>query len=160
MRVRRRDTLLVMASSAGLALGVRAVFGSRVHVTVPARESGETAVQVRTLVQPGAAAAVIVARDPFRITRRPSSVAYDRTPLVPLPPSALPKPPLVLVGLVWDQGRDPTALVEGFPGVDGARPVRIGERIARWRVNAITSDRVVVSGPDTTWTLRVREPWR
>ena len=101
-----------------------------------------------------------MARDPFRLARRPSPLAYDPLRLLqpPAPPS--PKPALVLVGVVWDGGRDPTALIEGFPGVEGPRSLRTGERTAGLRVTRITATRVIVMGLDTTWTLTVREPWR
>ena len=42
-----------------------------------------------------------------------------------MPPA--PKPVLTLVGVVWDKGRDPSALIDGLPGVDGPRPVRRGD---------------------------------
>jgi len=101
-----------------------------------------------------------VERDPFRVTRRPATVLYDPLRLAQpaLPPT--PKPALALVGIVWDTGRDPTALVEGLPGADGPRAVRQGETIAGLRVRTITRDRLVITGLDTTWTLTVREPWR
>ena len=99
-------------------------------------------------------------RDPFRVTRRPAAVLYDPVrisqPAIPAPQ----KPALALVGIVWDSGKDPTALVEGIPGADGPRPVRRGETIAGLRVKAIKQDRVLITGLDTTWTLTVREPWR
>jgi hypothetical protein len=103
---------------------------------------------------------VLVARDPFRVTRRPSNIVYD--PVSPAQPATPPppKPVLALVGIVWDSGRDPTALIEGLPGVEGPRPVRHGETIAGLRVRAIKPDRVLITGLDTTWTLTVREPWR
>lgn len=67
---------------------------------------------------------------------------------------------LGLVGVVWDGGRDPTALIEGFPGVEGPRSVRPGDTLAELRVTRITANREKVVGLDTTWTSTVREPWR
>jgi hypothetical protein len=63
-----------------------------------------------------------------------------------------------LLGLVT--GAEATAVIEGFPGVEGARVVRVGDVVAGLRVKQIASDRVVIVGMDTTWVLKVREPWR
>jgi hypothetical protein len=66
----------------------------------------------------------------------------------------------VLAGIVWDGGKDPAALIEGFPGITGARSVHRDEVIAGLRVKRIAAGAVVIVGLDTTWTLTVREPWR
>jgi hypothetical protein len=71
---------------------------------------------------------------------------------------APPKPVLSLVGLV--SGIEPAAVVEGLPGVEGSRVVRVGDVFAGLRIKQIDSDRVVIVGMDTTWVLRVREPWK
>jgi hypothetical protein len=152
---------LIVAGSAGLALVVRLAAAPLVRVSLPQRVA-TVAQLVAPPVEghPDSLAAALVARDPFRVTRRPSNVVYDPVRLAqPATPPA-PKPALVLVGIVWDSGRDPTALVEGLPGADGPRPVRGGETIAGLRVKTIKPDRVVITGLDTTWTLTVREPWR
>ena len=149
MSPRHLNATWIAAGWVGLALGVRLVAAPLVRVALPQRVA--TAAQVAAPpveAHPDSLAAALVARDPFRITRRPSDVVYA------------PKPVLAPVGIVWDSGRDPTALVEGLPGVEGPRPVRSGEAIAGLRVKAIKPDRVVVTGLDTTWTLTVREPWR
>jgi hypothetical protein len=102
----------------------------------------------------------VVHRDVFRLARRPAAVAYDPQALAqPEPPPPL-RPPLRLVGIVWDGGLDPTALLEGLPGVEGPRAVRRGERVGELRVRTIAAQHVVILGPDTVWTLTVREPWR
>ena len=161
MSPRHLNATWIAAGWVGLALGVRLVAAPLVRVALPQRVA--TAAQVAAppvVAHPDSLAAALVARDPFRITRRPSDVVYDPVRLaLPATPPA-PKPVLALVGIVWDSGRDPTALVEGLPGVEGPRPVRSGEAIAGLRVKAIKPDRVVVTGLDTTWTLTVREPWR
>lgn len=102
--------------------------------------------------------AVLVARDPFRVARRSAAVTYDpvRLSQPEVPPPA--KPVLSLVGLV--AGVEPTALVEGFPGVEGARVVRVGDVIAGLTVRQISSDGILIVGMDTVWVLTVREPWR
>jgi hypothetical protein len=155
------NATLIAAGSVGLALGVRLVAAPLVRVTMPQRAETAAPLAAPPLeTHPDSLAAALVARDPFRVTRRPSNVVYDPVRLAQpaIPPA--PKPALTLVGIVWDSGRDPTALVEGLPGADGPRPVRNGETIAGLRVKTIKPDRVVITGLDTTWTLMVREPWR
>lgn len=102
----------------------------------------------------------VVARNAFRVTRRPAAVAYDPQALAPPDESTAPRPALSVVGIVWDGGRDPTALLEGLPGVDGPRAVRRGEHVGDLRIRTIARDHVIVLGSDTTWILTVREPWR
>lgn len=101
---------------------------------------------------------LVVARDPFRPSRRPSGVAYDPNPAPSAPTEpAPPKPALVLSGIVW--GAAPSAVLEGIPGVEGARLVKAGEVLGGFRIRRITAQRVTVSGMDTTWVLEVRKPW-
>src|SRR5207247_10370224 len=102
----------------------------------------------------------MIAHDPFRVARRPSPVAYDPVRVGQPPALTPPKPALALVGIVWDGGSDPTALLEGLPGVEGPRVVRTGESVASLRVKRIERERVVVVGLDTVWVLMVREPWK
>ena len=103
-------------------------------------------------------ARLTVARDVFRSTRRPASVAYDQQrAALPEAPQA-PKPALMLVGIV--AGADATAVIEGLPGVEGARVLRVGDVVSGIRVVRIESDHVRLAGMDTVWVLRVREPWR
>jgi len=152
---------LITTGSVGLALAVRLAAMPLVRVAVPPRAGNASTIGASVpVVHPDSLVAALVARDPFRVARRPSDVVYDpvRLPQPAAPP--VPKPALALVGIVWDNGRDPTALVEGLPGVDGPRPVRQGETIAGLRVRTIKLDRVLITGLDTTWTLTVREPWR
>jgi hypothetical protein len=152
---------LLVAASAGLLLGARLAARPLVRIVIPhpAEAVGEEPA-VLSVVQPDSLAAVLVARDAFRVARRPASVVYDPTlvaqPSTPPPP----KPALVLVGIVWDGGHDPAALVEGLPGTDGPRPVRRGETVGGLHVMRIVQNRVVITGLDTTWNLTVREPWR
>jgi hypothetical protein len=155
------NAALVTVGSVGFALGIRLVASPLVRVSLP--PPAETAPASTTFppqAQPESLVAALVGRDPFRVARRPAAVLYDAVRLAQpaLPPT--PKPLLVLVGIVWDNGRDPTALVEGLPGTDGPRPVRDGETVRGLRVRTIKPDRVVITGLDTTWTLTVREPWR
>jgi len=101
---------------------------------------------------------VIVARDLFRAGRRPAGVAYSPSVAATPPAFVLPKPVLLLVGVV--HGADPTAVIEGFPGVEGGRVVRVGDRVGDLRVVGIAADRVRIVGMDTVWVLKVREPWK
>jgi hypothetical protein len=161
MNARSANATLVLTAVAGLALGVRLAAWPLVRVVVPAAaDAALVASSPVSEFQPDSLVRLIVARDAFRLTRHPSDIAYDPVRLAqPVTPPA-PKPVLALVGIVWDSGRDPTALVEGLPGVEGPRPVRSGEIIAGLRVKTITPDRIMITGLDTTWTLTVREPWK
>jgi len=147
--------------SIGLALGVRFVASPLVRVSVPSPVgTAPASTTFQPQAQPESLVGALVGRDPFRVTRRPAAVLYDAVRLAQPAAPPTPKPVLALVGIVWDSGKDPTALVEGIPGADGPRPVRQGETIAGLRVRTIKQDRVLITGLDTTWTLTVREPWR
>jgi hypothetical protein len=113
-----------------------------------------------SVAHPDSLAALLVARDPFRLARRPAPVTYDPVRLAQPAVAPPQKPVLLLAGIVWDGGRDPAALIDGFPGVNGPLAVRQGESIGGLRVKRIAADRVVITGLDTTWTLMVREPWK
>lgn len=130
--------------------------GRAAPFSVPPRPSQSAPVR---LYAADSLADVVVARDVFRAGRRPAGVAYNPSVAEAAPPAfALPKPALLLVGVV--HGADPTAVIEGFPGVEGARVVRVGDRVGELRVAGIGRDRVRIVGMDTVWVLTVREPWR
>ena len=57
-------------------------------------------------------------------------------------------------------GADPSAVIEGFPGIQGPRVVRPGDVIGQLTVRRIEAARVEVIGMDTTWMLTVRKPWQ
>jgi hypothetical protein len=104
-------------------------------------------------------ARLAVVRDVFRATRRPPSLAYDpQRAATPVDVSQPPKPTLALLGLV--AGAEATAVIEGLPGVEGARVVRVGDVVSGVRVVRISADQVRLVGMDTVWVLRVREPWK
>lgn len=67
-----------------------------------------------------------------------------------------PRPRLVLRGFVVGARR--AAVIEGLPGIEGARVLRQGDEEAGVRVARIDGDRVVVRMKDTTWALKVGEP--
>jgi hypothetical protein len=104
-------------------------------------------------------ARVAVSHDVFRSARRPGSVAYDpQRAAAPVEVTQPPKPVLTLLGLV--AGAEPTAVIEGLPGVEGSRVVRVGDAVAGIKVQSIAGDHVRLVGMDTVWVLRVREPWK
>ncbi|HEV8398623.1 MAG TPA: hypothetical protein VGQ18_02170 [Gemmatimonadales bacterium] len=104
-------------------------------------------------------ARVAVSRDLFRATRRAPSLAYDpQRAASPVDASQPPKPTLTLVGLVG--GAEATAVIEGFPGVEGSRVVRVGDAVSGIKVAEIRGNRVRLAGMDTVWVLQVREPWK
>ena len=145
----------------GLITGARVVAWPIVGVTLPPpADTRATDTTPAPRIAAESPARPAIARDPFRSGRRPAAVAYDPLrggqPPVPTPP----KPVLTLVGIVWDGGKDPTALLEGLPGTDGPRSLRTGEVVNRLHVKRIDPNRIVIVGLDTTWTLTVREPWK
>jgi len=58
------------------------------------------------------------------------------------------------------EGAAPSAVIEGFPGVEGSHVVRVGDVIAGLAIKRVGGGRVVITGMDTTWVLEVRQPWR
>jgi hypothetical protein len=106
-----------------------------------------------------AASEVLVARDPFRLERKPSGVAYSPAlEGTPPPPPRPPRPALAVAGIVG--GPPWEALLEGIPGREGSALVRRGDTLGGLRVRAITKDTVRITGMDTTWTLTVRRAWQ
>lgn len=105
-----------------------------------------------------AASDTLVARNPFRLDRKPSDVVYDPAMgVVPPAPPTVTRPPLAVVGIVG--GPPWEALVEGIPGRQGSVLVRRGDTLGGLRVRSITRDIVRISGMDTVWTLPVRRAW-
>jgi hypothetical protein len=152
---------LVLAASVGLAFGVRLAAWPLVRVVVLARaDAAAPAAAPSSVGHPDSLAADLAAHDPFRLARRPAAVAYDPVRMAQPPTPPPPRPALALVGIVWDGGRDPAALMEGWPGTDASRAVHRGEAIGGLRVTSITANRVIITGLDTSWALIVREPWK
>jgi len=110
-----------------------------------------TAARVASLVR------LMTQRTPFRASRKPAAVAFDPNPPAPQAPSNTPKPLLSLSGIVW--GADPTAVIQGVPGIEGSKVVRSGDVVGGIRVSRIDRERVWLTGLDTAWTLAVRVPW-
>lgn len=148
------------------ALGIGLLFTMRLiawplgQVNLPASAHIGAAVTRATQQPPiDSLAAAMAVRDPFRFTHRPAAVAYDPLRSAEQTAPAAPKPVLQLAGIVWEGGRDPTALIEGFPGIEGVRVVKVGDLVAGLRVQRISGDFVRITGMDTTWVLKVRESW-
>lgn len=102
----------------------------------------------------------VVDANPFRLSRRPSTVAYraqlEGIPASP-PVAKAPKPLLALAGIVG--GPPWQALIDGLPGRTGTVVVRSGESIGDLRVRSVRQDAVIVADADTTWHLTVRRAW-
>jgi hypothetical protein len=149
------------AAVAGLVLTARYAASAPVRIpgtSSPGMLSAPASSDAQRL-RPDSLAALIVSRDPFRITRQPSSVPFDPdaaarggAPPV-LPPQ---RPAFVLAGVVL--GEEPAALLDGLPGVEGTRVMRVGERVGDYVLRAVSAERAVLAGPDTVWTLRLRSP--
>ena len=151
---------LLLVTLLGLTASVRIVAGPIASVQLPrspVADSGTQAAGPRARIA-AESVAVIVSRDPFRIGRRPLLPAYDPMRLTEQLAPPPPKPTLILVGVV--NGVDPSAVIEGLPGVEGSRVVRVGDVVAGLQVKKIADGRVFIAGMDTTWVLEVREPWK
>jgi hypothetical protein len=102
----------------------------------------------------------IVASDPFRLERRPSSVAYgsqpEGAPVAPPQPKP-PKPGLALAGVVG--GPPWVALLDGVPGKSGSVLVHAGDTLAGLRVRSLGPNGITITGFDTTWKLTLKKPW-
>jgi hypothetical protein len=151
---------LLLVAVLGVTASVR--IATRPIVTVqlprsPVGDSGGQAAGPRARIA-AESVSTIVSRDPFRIGRRPLLPAYDPMRLTEQLAPPPPKPTLILVGVV--NGVDPSAVIEGLPGVEGSRVVRVGDVVAGLQVKKITDSRVFIAGMDTTWVLEVREPWK
>ncbi len=102
----------------------------------------------------------VVQHDPFRLARRPSQVPFIADTLLAASASS-PKttaPLLLLAGIVG--GPPWAAIIEGFPGREGAVVVHGGDTLAGLRIRDVRSDRAIVSSPDTTWVLTIKRSWQ
>ena len=164
---RRRAELALWVAAIGLAV----LAGSRGWAVASALSSSTVpALPLQALGTPApillprsdalvAASEVLVARDPFRIERKPSGVAYSPTlEGAPPPPPRPPLPALAVAGIVG--GPPWEALLEGIPGREGTALVRRGDTLSGLRVRSITKDSVRITGMDTTWSLTVRRTWQ
>ncbi len=161
MRSGMASGALALISLSGIGLGLRVALAPMPAVALPERTMEQRAdTSARPVGPADSLTRLIVERDLFRVARRPAGVTYDLVRAAQPPTPVPPKPALMLTGIVWDRGGNPSAVLDGVPGAGGPRVVRSGERIGALLVRRIERDRVVVVGLDTTWTLTVREPWR
>lgn len=164
---RRRAELALWVAAIGLAVlagdrgwAVKSALSRSTVTALPWEALGTPA----PILLPGsnalvAASEVLVARDPFRLERKPSGVAYSPTlEGAPPPPPRPPRPALAVAGIVG--GPPWEALVEGIPGREGSTLVRRGDTVSGLRIRSITKDSVRITGMDTTWTLTVRRAWQ
>lgn len=151
---------LLVVSLLGVTASVRIATGPIARIHLPRSPADDSNVQSAGSGSRIAAESVatIVSRDPFRIGRRPLLPAYDPLRLAEQLAPPPPRPTLILVGVL--NGIEPSAVIEGLPGVEGSRVVRVGDVVAGLTVKKITNGRVVIAGMDTTWVLEVREPWK
>lgn len=98
-----------------------------------------------------------VAGDPFRIANRPSRIPFAST-LVPVSVggapqahSGAPRPSFLIRAIMG--GPPWSAIVDGMPGEGPGLVVNPGAVFGSFHVVSVTSDTVVVQGPDTTWRL-------
>jgi hypothetical protein len=151
---------LIAACLLGLIMAVRVAVWPVVQITLPTIPTPGRGAHVegtRPTIAPESVAA-IASRDPFRIGRRPLLPAYDPLRLAEQLAPPPPRPALLLVGVI--DGVNPSAVIEGFPGVEGSRIVRMGDVVAGLTIKKVGTGGVVISGMDTSWVLEVREPWK
>ena len=152
--------VLALVGFVGILLALRLALRPLVGVNLITAEDVGAATTTANVVPKttGDSVAAIAAHDPFRIGHRPALPAYDPLRLSEqlAPPPA--RPTLEVVGIM--EGVEPSAVIEGLPGVEGARVVRVGDVIGSFTVKTVGVGRVVITGLDTTWVLEVREPWK
>jgi hypothetical protein len=144
--------MLALAGVAAAALALTSPLAGAAAAPAPAEAPGGVA---RAAYDAAAVARAVVERDVFRLERRPAAVRYDPERQSPeaVPAYAPPRPALVLRGIVW--GDTARALIEGFPGTEGARLVRAGDVVGELRVAAIARRSARILAPDTTWVLHL-----
>lgn len=102
----------------------------------------------------------VVGSDPFRLSRRPSSIAFEAgtSSNETFEPQRSAGLELILAGVLG--GPPWQAVLKGVPGRPGSVVVREGESIDDLLIASVTKDSVVVSGADTSWVLKVDGTWR
>src|SRR5262249_38206102 len=151
---------LIAAACLGLVAVVRLGAWPLVQVRLPVvADSVTVPTAAKTIPNiPTESVSAIQSHDPFRIGRRPTLPAYDPTRLAEQLAPPPPWPMLVLDGVM--DGNPAAAVVEGLPGVEGSRVVRVGDVVGGLSIKEVANGRVVITGMDTTWVLQVREPWK
>jgi hypothetical protein len=125
----------------------------------PRNVESEPASSHRMPDQPDSLGAVIEARNLFRIERSADRSSYDPlgTSTIDDEPLGFDRPLLTLVGIA--DGRNPLAIITGFPGVEGDRVVAEGDVISSLSVQSIRDRQVRVVGMDTVWVLTLKDEW-
>jgi hypothetical protein len=151
---------LLACSAAAVCFGAFGLTRPLTGSDLPSARSARDGVPLRAAASMNVDSTIrlILTRTPFRAARRPAAVAFDPRLSTQVEAPATPKPVLALSGIVW--GADPTAVIQGLPGIEGSKVVRRGDVIGGIKVSRIERERVLVTGLDTTWTLTVREPWK
>lgn len=90
-----------------------------------------------------------VQEDPFRVTRRPA-LSMGSLPVADSVARAS-SPTLTLSGVIW--GPRPVAIIQGWPGIEGARVVREGDVLSAIRVSRIDSVAVTLIGQGRSWRV-------
>jgi hypothetical protein len=151
-------------------VGVLAPIGAvRWHGALPVVQPSVTTLPNAVRAGPSAAADslfddaedLMVSNDPFRLANEPAAVRYDPqheslAAGASAPPPAPIRPKLVLKAIVG--GPPWQAIVDGIPGQPSGTIVRAGSTFDKLTTRAVTQERVVIQGPDTTWTLSFRKP--
>jgi len=158
--VRATDLLRLTLWPLAVAGAAAVVHATLAPIAAPLpRGARATRVAALATPQPYAAdslAALVQAGDVFRLGHRPAPVRYDPaaggSPQAWSPPVS--RPALRLVGLV--AGAVPVAAIEGLPGMEGGRLLKVGEHLAGLRVISIEGGRVRIVGQDTAWVLTLR----
>ena len=151
---------LIACSAAAICFGTLGLIAPLAGSGLPDAARAAVSMPMSAAASPNADSIVrtILTRTPFRAARRPAAVAFDPRLPTQIEVPATPRPVLALSGIVW--GEDPTAVIQGLPGIEGSKVVRRGYVIGGMKVSRIERDRVWVTGLDTSWTLTVREPWK
>ena len=144
-----------------LILGTLAVFVSQSGVPGASRHSAlphaqRVAAQRLSGEVLDSAVELVVANNPFRLSRRPSAVPFgsERMAGAVVEPPREPRPQLVLAGIVG--GPPWVALLDGVPGRQGSVAVRQGDTVNALFIKEITRQGAVVTGSDTLWVLSLR----
>jgi hypothetical protein len=150
---------LLLVSAGGLAVPVGITGLRPVPVVIEPGSTGGPVEPEKSVETPAdSLLRIVVDHDVFRMSRTPALLAFNSAPPEAVPTEVPPpKPQLLLTGIVW--GTDPGAIVEGLPGIEGSRVLRVGETSGGIRVRRITKQNVTLAGLDTTWVLQVRKPW-
>ncbi len=98
----------------------------------------------------------IVAGDPFRLERKPSSVPFGAPPSVGAQSARPVRVAPTVSGLIGPPWR---AVLEGIPGRAGGVLVASGDTVGGYRILRVRSNSVEVQAPDTLWRLTVRRTW-